>query len=294
MAAGLLGSIEAGGTKWVCAVGTGPHDIVASMQIPTTTPSETFDQVMSFFQAQAPIRALGVASFGPLELRPAHSRFGFITATPKTGWTDTDLVGTLEQFLDVPIGLDTDVNGAALGERGWGAAQDVDSFVYVTVGTGIGGGAVVSGEVAHGLVHPEMGHLGVARHRSDLFPGTCPFHGDCWEGMASGSAMTARWGTEFPALSEEVQVRARELEAYYLAQGLRNLVYTIAPERIVLGGGVSKIDGLFPAVRAELNSALAGYPGLPEHGDDQFVVPPGLGDRSGIAGGFALAELALG
>jgi fructokinase len=189
------------------------------------------------------------------------------------------------------VGFDTDVNGAALGEGRWGAATGLDTFVYLTVGTGIGGGAVVGGRVAHGLVHAEMGHVSVVRRPGDQFPGTCPFHGDCFEGMASGPAVAARWGRSGDRLAGSDLETAVDIEAFYLAQGLRNIVYTVAPQRIVIGGGVPKMPGIFPAIGTHLTAALAGYPGLPEHATDAFVVPPGLGDRAGIAGGFVLAEL---
>lgn len=289
----FLGSIEAGGTKWVCAVGTGPEHVEAETRIETTTPGQTLDQVVRFFSSHVPLRAVGVASFGPVELRTRNEAYGHITTTPKPAWSGTDVVGTLARAFQVPIGFDTDVNGAALGEGRWGAARGLDTFVYLTVGTGIGGGAVVSGRVAHGLVHPEMGHVTVRRHPDDDFPGRCPFHGDCFEGMASGPAMIARWGASPSKLTGEDGAKALEFEGHYIADGLRNIVYTLAPQRIIVGGGVSKMEGLLPEIRSSLAASLSGYPGLPEHLAHDFVVPPGLGDSSGIAGGFALAELAL-
>ncbi len=293
MADRLLGSIEAGGTKWNCAVGSGPDDLVAETRIPTTTPDETLAAVRAFFAEHEGLEALGVATFGPAELRRGHPAYGSITTTPKPHWSDTPLVGPLSDSLGVPVGFDTDVNGAALGEGRWGAAVGLDTFAYVTVGTGFGGGAVAGGRVAHGLVHPEMGHVSVRRHPDDDFPGRCPFHGDCLEGMACGPAMIDRWGRSPSELVGDERVRALDIEAHYLAEGFRNLVYVLAPQRIIMGGGVSKMDGLVPAVRAKLVDALGGYPGLPEHAQDDFVVPPTLGDRAGIAGGFVLAEQAL-
>ena len=289
----LLGSIEAGGTKWNCAVGTGPEDIHGETRIATTTPGETLDAVVRFLSPHASMEAIGVASFGPVELRPDHYEYGHITSTPKPHWAGTDVVGTLTRAFHVPVGFDTDVNGAALGEGRWGAAQGLDTFAYLTVGTGIGGGAVVNGQVTHGLVHPEMGHVSVPRHPTDDFPGRCPFHGDCFEGMASGPAIIDRWGRSPSELTGDVRSQALEIEGHYIAEGLRSIVYTLAPQRIIVGGGVSKMEGLFPFIRSALTASLAGYPGLREHREGDFVVPPGLGDRSGIAGGFALAELAL-
>lgn len=290
---GFLGSIEAGGTKWTCAVGTGPDDIHDETRVDTTTPGQTLDEVVRFFSPHTNMSAIGVASFGPVELRPDHYEYGHITQTPKPHWSGTDVVGTLSRAFHVPVGFDTDVGGAALGEGRWGAATGLDTFVYLTVGTGIGGGAMVGGRLAHGLVHPEMGHVSVRRHPGDDFAGRCPFHGDCFEGMASGPAMIDRWGQSPNHLTGDTRARAVAMEAHYIAEGLRNVVYTLAPQRIVVGGGVSKMEGLLPAIQSALVQSLAGYPGLREHTAGDFVVPPGLGDRSGIAGGFALAELAL-
>ena len=293
MAGALRGSIEAGGTKWVCAVGTGPDDLTSETRIDTTSPSETLGRVIEFFRDQPEIDSLGVASFGPLELRPNSANFGFITATPKPGWSNTDLAGPLGKALGVPVGIDTDVNGAALGEGRWGAAVGLTSFVYLTVGTGIGGGVLVDGRPLHGLVHPEIGHVAVNRHPDDGFAGLCPFHGDCFEGLASGPAISARWGDEPRRLAPALQRSAAQMEAFYVAEGLRTIVFALAPERIIVGGGVSQIDGFHRDVRSALMKTLAGYPGLSEHESDDFVVAPGLGDRSGIAGGFVLAGLAL-
>lgn len=286
-----LGALEAGGTKFVCAAGTGPDDLAATARIPTSTPDETIGAVIAFFDDH-PVRSLGVASFGPVELRRGHADYGHITATPKPGWPGTDLIGRLRDALGVPIGFDTDVNGAALAEGRWGAAAGCDSFVYLTVGTGVGGGAVVGGRLAHGLVHPEMGHLYVGRLPGDDFAGACPYHGDCLEGMAAGPALEARWGAPAEQLSGAILARAVRLEAEYLAAGLRNIVYTVAPERIVLGGGVSQLPGLLAALRGALADELAGYPGLPEHADASFVTPSSL-PAAGLAGALLLAEDAL-
>ena len=292
----MLGGIEAGGTKFVCVIGVSPDRIVRETRFPTRDPGATIADAVAFFRDAArdghPIDALGVASFGPVELRPGHPRYGFVTTTPKPGWSGADLVGPLRGALGVPVGFDTDVNGAALGEGRWGAARGLRSFVYVTVGTGIGGGAVVGGAPVHGLPHPEMGHVSVARLPGDDFPGICPFHGDCLEGMACGPAIAARWGRPAEDLRGDDLRRAVDIEAHYLAAGLRNVIYALAPERIVLGGGVAGLPGLLPALRARLAEALAGYPGLPEHGADGFVVPPGLGGGAGAAGALALAEAA--
>jgi fructokinase len=293
----LLAGIEAGGTKVIVVIGTGPDDTVAEMRIPTTTPTETLGAVTDFLRAQIDAgnvpAAAGVASFGPVELRRSSDRFGSITTTPKPGWSGTDMLGPIRGVLRGPVAFDTDVNGAAVGEGRWGAARGLDTFVYLTVGTGIGGGAIIDGTVAHGLVHAEMGHLNVPRHPQDDFAGRCPFHGDCLEGMASGPALEARWGTAPSQLSGADLDEAVEIEAWYLAHGLRSIVYVTAPERIVVGGGVLAMRGLLPQVRQGLVDALGGYPGLPEHASVDFVVPAELGAMAGPAGALALAADAL-
>ncbi len=293
----LLAGVEAGGTKVLALLGTGPDDTVAELRIPTTTPEETIGAIVDFFAGQADsgnvAAAGGIASFGPVENRPSNERYGFITTTPKPGWSDTDLLGPVASVLGVPVGFDTDVNGAALGEGRWGAAQGLGSFVYLTVGTGIGGGAIVNGRVARGLVHAEMGHVDVPRHPDDSFEGRCPFHRSCLEGMAAGPAMADRWGKPAQDLEGAELEDAIEVEAWYLAAGLRSIVYVLAPERIIIGGGVAELPGLIPAVRQMLVDQLAEYPGLPEHSSVDFVVPAALGAMAGPAGALALAELAL-
>ncbi|HEX7450772.1 MAG TPA: ROK family protein [Polyangiaceae bacterium] len=291
----LYGSIEAGGTKVICAVGTAPEDLRAQARFPTTTPKETLDKCIEFFRSQPKIDALGVGCFGPLELRSDARRYGHVTTTPKVGWGNADVVGPLREALGVPVGFDTDVNGAVLGEARWGAAQGLSTAVYVTIGTGIGGGALVGGQLAHGLVHPEMGHLLVPRELDDLeFAGDCPFHGArCWEGLASGPAMQHRWGQRAETLPADH--RAWDLEARYIASALTTLVLVLSPERIIVGGGVTQAESLLPLVRKYLTRSLAGYVQADSllKDIDQYVVPPLLGTQSGIAGGLALAELAL-
>jgi fructokinase len=294
----LCGAVEAGGTKFVCAAGCGPDDLRAIARVPTTTPEETLGRVVAFFhdveRGHGRLAAIGVASFGPVELRRGAARHGFITSTPKPGWADTDVAGPLRAAFGVPVGFDTDVNGAALGEGRWGAARDVDTFAYLTVGTGIGGGAVVGGVPVHGLVHPEMGHLRVPHDRvADPFEGVCPFHGDCLEGLASGPALAARWGA--PAESLPPGHPAWALEAHYLGLALHGLVCTLSPQRVVMGGGVMSQAGLLPLVRRALADSLAGYirADALAGGLDAYVVPPGLGHRAGVLGALALAQAAL-
>ncbi len=291
-----LGAVEAGGTKVFCLVGSDPDHIVAQTRIPTRQPAGTLAAVLAFFQQEVacggPLAAIGIASFGPLELRRSHPRYGLITSSPKPGWSDVDMVGPVRTALGVPVGFDTDVNAAALAEGRWGTARGLDTFVYLTVGTGIGGGAVVDGGVIHGLGHPEMGHVSVPRQPGDAFAGHCPFHGACLEGMASGAAIAARWGRPAELLDGDTLRAAVQLEAAYLAAGLCNIVYATAPQRIVIGGSVAGLPGLFPLVRANLSEMLAGYPGLPEHAASDFIVPAALGVLAGPAGALILADRA--
>lgn len=296
----IWGGIEAGGTKFVCAVGTGPDGILTETRFPTTTPEETLGQALQFFQAHGRgLSAMGVASFGPVDLRPDSPTYGFITTTPKPGWANTDLVGAVQRALHVPVGFDTDVNGAALGEQRWGAAQGLDTFIYLTIGTGIGGGGMVGGRLMHGLVHPEMGHMRLPRDQdgpgahADPFPGICPFHSDCLEGLACGPALEARWGQPPETLPAEHP--AWTLEAHYLALAVANLICAVSPQRVILGGGVMKARHLFPLIRAGVQKLLNGYVQAPEIVDqiEGYIVPPGLGGRAGVLGALALAELAV-
>jgi fructokinase len=285
MADALCGGIEAGGTKFVCATGRAGR-LVAEARIATTSPSETLGAALAFFQAHGPVAALGVASFGPIDLDRRSPSYGFITTTPKPGWAHTDIVEPLTRALAIPVAFDTDVNAAALAEQRWGAARAAASVVYVTVGTGIGGGAVVNGRPVHGLVHPEMGHARIPHdRRADPFGGACPQHGDCWEGLAAAPALTARWGRSPASLPDEHP--AWPLEAHYLALGLTNIILTLSPDRIVLGGGVMARAGLLERVRAHVDALIAGYVRV------AGIVAPGLGDRSGVLGALALAQDAL-
>jgi fructokinase len=290
----LFGAIEAGGTKFVCGVGTGPGDL-RTMQTPTTTPEATIARVIEYFRAQAggALTAVGIGSFGPIDLDPASPCYGHITSTPKAAWRNYNLLGAVRSALGVPVGFDTDVNAAALAEERWGAARGLADFVYLTVGTGIGGGALSGGRLLHGLLHPEMGHIRVPHNLArDPFVGLCPYHGDCLEGLASGPAMQARWGT--PARELPPEHPAWELEAHYLALGLATWVCTLSPRRFVLGGGVMQQACLFPLIRRELASILNGYIQVEEilASLEGYVVPPQLGNRAGVLGALALAEKA--
>ena len=291
----LLGAIEAGGTKFVCAVGTGPDDLKC-VQIPTTSPAETIDKAVAFFRTEAGgrVEAVGIGSFGPVDLDPGSARYGYITSTPKLAWQNCELAGAIRRSLGVPVGFDTDVNAAALGEARWGAARGLEDFLYLTVGTGIGGGAMVRGELLHGMLHPEMGHIRIPHDlASDPYRGCCPFHDDCLEGLACGPAMEARWGKPAQEMPEDHP--GWELEAHYLALALNNWVCTLSPRRIVMGGGVMQQKALFPLIRAQLAALLNGYIRKNEVAEalDEYVVPPLLGARAGVLGALALAQDAL-
>ncbi len=294
----LIGGIEAGGTKFVCAIGTGPGDLRDEVRFPTTTPVETIGQAIQFFREQeakhGKLAAIGVAAFGPLDPEPSSPTYGYITTTPKPGWANADFVGAIQEAFDIPVGFDTDVNGAALGEWRWGAAKDVNTFIYLTIGTGIGGGAMVNGRLLHGLVHPEMGHISLVHDwEKDPYAGRCPYHGDCLEGMAAGPAIGERWGVKGQELTPDHP--AWELEADYLAQALRTLICTLSPQRIIMGGGVMEQPQLFPLVRQKTRAYLNGYvqhPAILER-IDSYIVPPGLGNRAGVLGAIALGQQAL-
>lgn len=292
-----FGGIEAGGTKFVCAVGTGPDDIRAQIRLPTESPDNTLGKVIDFFreqQQQHEITAIGVASFGPVDPDPSSQTFGYITNTPKPGWANTAVAPMLRDAFGVPVGFDTDVNVAALGEHTWGAARDVDTFVYLTIGTGIGGGGMVDGKLMHGLIHPEMGHISIPHNwERDPFPGTCPFHGDCWEGLANGPAIEARWGQPGELLPTDHE--AWSLEAHYLALGVTSIMMIMSPQLVVMGGGVMEQEHVFPLVHSEVKSLLNGYIQSPTILEriDSYIVPPALGGRSGVLGAIALAERAL-
>ncbi len=287
----LFGGVEAGGTKFVCAIGAGPDEILAQTEFPTTTPDETIGRAVAFFEDHSvSIAAVGIGSFGPVDPDPPSATFGTITSTPKTGWQNVDILRRIQSSLGVPAAFDTDVNAAALGEHRWGAAHGLDTFVYITVGTGIGGGALVEGNLLHGLMHPEMGHFPVRHDRAhDPFPGVCPFHGDCWEGLASGPAIEARWGELGETLPDDHP--AWELEAHYLALGLTSIICVLSPQRIILGGGVMERTFLFPMIRSQVRDFLNGYVQVPAitQDIDAYIVPPALGGRAGVLGAIALA-----
>lgn len=288
--------IEAGGTKFICAIGNEQGDIKERARIPTTTPSETIPLVIEYIrnqQKKSSIDAIGIACFGPLELNKHSPQYGHITATPKTSWKNFDIVGTLKKEFGLPIGFDTDVNASALGEQCWGAAQHVDHFIYVTVGTGIGGGAMIDGKLLHGALHPEMGHILIPRTPDDDFPGVCPYHQDCLEGLASGPSMKERWHVK-SALDLSADHKAWDLEAQYLAIACMNFTLLLSPKKIILGGGVMQQTHLFELIREKLKTLLAGYIQHPTVSTEieDFISPSGLTENPGVCGAVALAEQA--
>jgi fructokinase len=290
----LYGAIEAGGTKFVCAVGFGQDAILDEQRIPTTTPSETLSRVVAYFDRMerevGPLQAFGLAAFGPIDLRPQSPRCGRLLATPKAGWSGANLLEPLRKRFQCPIGIDTDVNAAALAEGRFGAGVGTRSLVYVTVGTGIGGGAVIDGRTIRGLMHPEMGHLYVRRHGGDReFAGVCPFHRDCVEGLASGPAVLSRWGMSVDDWKQNHP--GLEILGDYLGQLAASILLMLSCERLIFGGGVMASGRLLPYIRAACSGALNGYLPLEVTGQlEDLIVGPGLGSRSGLAEAFVLAE----
>jgi fructokinase len=291
----LFAGIEAGGTKFVCAIGNSSGEVLERENFPTTTPTQTMDLVNEFLKrmhAKYPFSAIGIASFGPIDPDTDSPGYGRITTTPKPGWKHFDIVGHIRKKFNMPIGFDTDVNGAALGEARWGSGQGVDSLIYWTVGTGIGAGGLLSGKMMHGLIHPEMGHTFVNHDKmKDPFEGVCPFHKDCLEGLASGPAMCARWkvksATDLPA-----DHAAWDLEARYLAYAMANCIEMLSPKRIIIGGGVMHKKELYGKIRQKTQELLNGYIQHRLILDDieNYIVAPGLGNNAGVCGAFALAE----
>lgn len=291
-----FGGIEAGGTKFVCVVTDDERSILAETRFPTTTPQETLGRVIQFFEEQnlllpKPISALGVACFGPIDPQPTSDTYGYITTTPKPGWANTPVVEPLQAAFHIPVAFDTDTNVAAIGEGRWGAAAGLDDFLYFTIGTGIGGGGIFHGKPLHGLVHPEMGHIRIPHDFAlDPFPGACPFHGDCFEGLAAGPAVLKRWGE--PGDRLPLDHPAWQLEAHYIALAMHTFICTLSPNRIILGGGVMQQAHLFPMIRQEVLASLNGYVKSPRLLEeiDTYIVPPGLGGRAGVLGAIALAQ----
>lgn len=289
----LIAGIELGGTKCICILATGPDDIRDEVRIPTTTPGETLGAIEAVLARWSGYAALGIASFGPVSIDPAAADYGFITATTKPGWSNTDVGARLAKKAGVPTGFNSDVAGAALGEGRWGAARDVADHAYVTVGTGIGVGLVLGGEPTNGLTHPELGHIRPTRLAGDTWPGSCSFHGDCLEGLASGTAIRARTGRGAEALADDDP--AWDGIAHALAQLLHILVLTGIPRRVVMGGGVmTGIPHLLPLIRTKLVESLGGYVAAPDlEPIDAYAVPAALGNNAGPLGAIVLGQRAL-
>ncbi len=279
------GSIEAGGTKFVCAVADEELKIIERISLPTTLPEATLEQVFAFFDSYD-LTALGVGSFGPIDVNRKSSTYGYITSTPKPGWRNVDLLGALKERYDIPIAWTTDVNAAAYGEMHLGAGKDTQSCIYLTVGTGVGGGAVVNGVVLQGFSHPEMGHISVQRYPNDKLESTCPYHDNCLEGLAAGPALEKRTGIKGQSLASDHDVWA--IVAFYLAQALMNYTLVLSPEKIILGGGVMKQAQLFPMIRESLKQQLGDYVALPPLED--YIVGCDLEENSGTMGCLLLAK----
>lgn len=289
----LYGGIEAGGTKFVCVVASGPGQVVDEIRFMTTMPEETLGRAIQFFRPfvdSGQVSAIGIGAFGPLDLNPKSPTYGFVAATPKPGWSYADVLGTLQRELRVKVAMDTDVNVAGLAEYLWGASKDCDPSLYLTIGTGIGGGFIQGGKSLIGMLHPEMGHLLIPHNRElDPFPGNCPFHGDCFEGLANGPAIEKRLGMPGAMVPEENPFW--DIEADYIASALMNYILILSPKKIILGGGVMQREFLFPKVRQRVRELINGYvasKSLMENIDD-YILPPGLGNQAGSLGAIALA-----
>lgn len=286
-----LGALEAGGTKMVCAIGDENGDILEQISIPTETPEITIPKLLSFYEGKG-IEALGIGCFGPIDVNRKSETYGHITTTPKLAWQNYNITGVFKRALDVPVGFDTDVNASVLGEYTWGIGRGLSSCIYITIGTGVGAGIISEGRLVHGMLHPEGGHILLQRMPEDTYRGFCPFHDNCFEGLAAGPAIEGRWGRKAAELSEERKVW--ELEAEYIAQALVNYTCILSPERIILGGGVMHQLQLFPMIRSRFGQLLNGYLKTKELEDlDTFIVSQSLDDKQGIMGALKLGMMEL-
>jgi len=288
----LIGAIEAGGTKFVCGIGNEHGEVLERTSFPTEQPEKTIGQAIDYFRDKQ-VEAIGIGSFGPINIDKASPKYGYVTTTPKPGWGDYPFLPELQKAFDIPFGWDTDVNAAALGEATWGAAKGLDSCLYYTIGTGVGVGVYAEGKLVHGLVHPEGGHVLTRRHPEDTYGGKCPYHGDCLEGMAAGPAIEARWGVKGSELS--VDHPAWEMEAFYIGQAVAGAIVLLSPKKVILGGGVMHQRQLFPLIHEQVKNNLRGYVSAAEvvEGIADYIVPPGLGDNAGLCGSLALGLRAL-
>ncbi len=287
----LFGALEAGGTKMVMAIGNEHGEILEQLSIPTETPDITMIKIIDYFKDKE-IEALGIGSFGPIDLDKGSITYGSITSTPKLAWVNYNIVNELKSALQLPIGFDTDVNASALGEATWGSMKGLNSGIYITIGTGVGVGVYMNGSLLHGMLHPEAGHVLLSKHPEDTFEGVCPYHPNCMEGLASGPSIEKRWNKKAYELTDNLKVW--ELEAYYIAQGIVNYILTLSPHKIVLGGGVMHQEQLFPLIRKEVARLLNGYIKTRQMEElDQYIVPASLKDNQGILGCIQLAKLEL-
>ena len=286
-----LGALEAGGTKMVLAVGDEKGNIFEETQFPTKTPEETMPLMIEWFKERN-IEALGIGCFGPVDVNPASKTYGYILDTPKLPWVRYNILGAFKEALNVPIKIDTDVNGSCLGEMHFGAAKGLSSVLYLTIGTGVGAGISIDGQMVHGMLHPEAGHMLIGRHPSDKGECVCPYHDSCFEGLAAGPSIEKRWGKKAKDLTDNDEVW--ELESYYIAAGLVNLCLSVSPERIILGGGVMHQEKLFPLIRKKFTELMGGYIRTPQLSDmDSYIVPNSLNDEQGVLGAIWLASKAL-
>lgn len=283
----LYGALEAGGTKMVCAIGDETGKIHEQVSIPTTTPDETMPEIISYFRDKG-IEAIGIACFGPIDLDRKSETYGFITSTPKTAWKNFNIVGYVEKALGIPVGFDTDVNGSLLGEITYGCAQGLTDAIYLTIGTGIGGGVMTNGKLLHGMMHPELGHVIIAKRSDDKGQCVCPYHESCLEGLAAGPSIEKRWGRSAKELTDDAAVW--ELEADYIGTALVNYCMTLSPQKIILGGGVMHQMQLFPLIRRVFKEKMAGYINTKTLENlDEYIVPASLNDDQGIMGAIKLA-----
>lgn len=290
----IYGGVEAGGTKFVCAVGSCPDDLQDEVRFETTSPKETINRTLEYFKKQnlkEKLLAIGIGSFGPIELNRESSKYGFVRSTPKPDWSNINLCGLIKEELKIPVGFNTDVNAAALGEYEWGAGRGLNNFIYLTIGTGIGGGVMINGRLLHGLQHPEMGHIFIPQDIiADPYEGNCPFHKNCFEGLASGPAMKNRWGKSPEDLNKNH--KAWDLEAQYISHALTNYICTLSPERIIIGGGIMEQKKLLPLILTSVKKMLNNYIHMEEITDniEKYIVLPSLGKKAGILGALVLAK----
>lgn len=288
----LFGALEAGGTKMVCAIGDENGNILERVSIPTGTPENTMPPMIDFFKGKG-ICALGIGCFGPVDLDKKSPTYGYITSTPKLAWTNYPIVAEFEKALGVPVGFDTDVNAAALGEATWGCTKDVENSIYITIGTGVGVGVICGGKPYHGMIHPEGGHILLARHPQDPMVGSgCPFHENCMEGLAAGPSLEKRWGVKGAELADRMEVW--EMEAWYIGQAITNYIMILSPERIICGGGVMHQPCLLPLIRKEVERQMNGYiKGKGMDDLENYIVGVSLNDNQGAMGAVKLAMDAL-